>query len=202
MLHLKFISNSIITFKINSILMITLVTICMGCSPSVLYYGYLPGSNYQYYEPLQHIDLKGKKIALTFEDKRTEQSFISCSKIKPDNDSELEGKLGFDYFKSYFKAMLEFNHATVDSLSKDTLKITLKNISGKLIGFGSIEAHGLIEFEVNHNNTIKNYCSDMVDGDEDSPLGQFSFATRKSAFRKMVSGATRRALESFISDLE
>jgi len=41
----------------------------------------------------------------------------------------------------------------------------------------------------------------MADGDKDAPVGKYSFQTRKSALRKMVSASTRRAIEQFMHDL-
>jgi hypothetical protein len=175
-------------------IMALLALILFSCVSSVFYYGYLPGSNYQYYKPNQAINLKSKKYCLIVSDLRQGINKIKCSDIDLDRGSELEGNTGFDYFKNYCRALLEFNNAIVDSSSNDTIKIQLKALSAAMFGFGYIKVHGLIEFESIHNGITKNYCSDMVDGDPDSPLGAMSWDTRQGAFRKMVSGSTRRAL--------
>jgi hypothetical protein len=172
------------------------------CAPSVLYYGWLPGSDYQYYKPQTAKDLKGKKYCLMVTDSRQGIGKIQCSEIEIDRNSELEGNTGYDYFRNYCRAMLEFNNAIVDSVSNDTIRVLLKGLSAAMFGFGYIKVHGLVEFEVIHNGVRKNYCSDMVDGDPDSPLGEMSWDTRQGAFRKMVSGSTRRALEQFVAEMQ
>lgn len=170
---------------------------------NIIYYGYLPGSEYSYYEPFHLRDLKRLKINLRVIDNRTNNFRISCSSIQLDRYSELEGRNGFDYFKNYCRAMIEFNNGIIDTSSTDTLTIKLNGFSSKLYGFVYIRIYGLVEFSANglgiENRT---FCSEMMDGDNDAPLQWYSFDTRKGAFRKIVSGSTRRVLEELIHAIE
>jgi len=185
--------------------LIVVLSCCFLCScgsvGKTLKYGYLPGGDYQYYSPIKKSDLKGKSYNLVISDDRSGVSKIVCSDIALDRNTELEGSNGFNFFSKYCRAMIEANNGIVDSDSQNTIQIKLKGLSAQYYGFGYVKVHGLVEFDVLFDNLQKTYCSDMVDGDEDAPLKATSFATRKGALRKMVSGSTRRALEMFINDL-
>jgi len=175
----------------------------MSSCTNYLYYGYLPGGDYQFYEPLIKRNLNGLKIHLNVVDGRNDIKSISCSGYVLDRTTELEGDLGFQFFKYYCRAMLEYNGAVYDENSQDTLSITLRGLSAIYSGFGYIKIYGLIEFEANgFGINTKKYCSEMVDGDDDAPLKWYSITTRKDALRKIVSGSTRRALEDMVYDLE
>lgn len=165
-----------------------------------LKYGYLPGSDFQYYAPLEKVDLKGEKYKLKIVDNRKGNS-ISCYDRPIPRDTELENSPGIQYFENYFKAMIEFNNGLVVPTAEKTINVQLNAISGdiRMVLYGHV--YGLVEFEVSTDGHTKKYCSEMVDGDKDAPLGAFSMDTRKGAFRKLVSGSTRRALEQFMHDL-
>ncbi|PKL84544.1 MAG: hypothetical protein CVV22_12445 [Ignavibacteriae bacterium HGW-Ignavibacteriae-1] len=187
----------------KKIICILCLFLFLSSCAKVLYYGYLPGSNFKYYQPIEKVDLEGKRINLIVNDSRFSKNSIKCSEIELDGDTELEGAKGFEYFKNYCKAMIEFNNGKCDSTSQDTLFVNLNGLSAKYKGFGYVNVYGLIEFEA-HGLGILNetYCSEMVDGDDDAPLQSYSIATRKTALRKMVSGSTRRALEKLIKDIK
>lgn len=174
-----------------------------SCGPvgKTLKYGFLPGGNYQYYAPINKIDLKGESFNLVITDARSGITSVSCSNIVLDRNTELEGEKGSNFFANYCRAMVVANNGVVDRSSQKTIYIKLKGLSAQYYGFGFIKVHGLVEFNVLFNDFEKTYCSDMVDGDEDAPLKATSFATRKGALRKMVSGSTRRGLEMFMQDL-
>jgi hypothetical protein len=116
-------------------------------------------------------------------------------------DTELESSVGYDFFSKYFQAMLEANNGVVDPDANKIIEVRLKGLSAELYGFGYAHVYGLVEFSASVKNMEKTYCSSMVDGDIDAPVGKYSFDTRRGALRKMVSGSTRRALEAFIHDL-
>ena len=69
------------------------------CSCSTLYYGYLPGTEYQSLKPLTDIDLKGKTFDPVFKDSRGQADRISCSEYILDRETELEGELGMRYLR-------------------------------------------------------------------------------------------------------
>ena len=70
----------------------------IGCTKTIKY-GYLPGTSYEFYAPLKKIDLSDKNISFSFFDSRGEYKSLACSNLSPETDSELEGKLGIDYFQ-------------------------------------------------------------------------------------------------------
>ena len=172
-----------------------------GSAGKTLKYGYLPGGDYQYYEPVSKVDLNGKSFNLVISDDRSGVSKIGCSDIALDRNTELEGSNGFSFFSKYCRAMIEANNGTVDQNAQNTIYIKLKGLSAQYYGFGFVKVHGLVEFDVSFDDLQKTYCSDMVDGDTDAPLKATSIATRKGALRKMISGSTRRSLEMFMHDL-
>jgi hypothetical protein len=170
---------------------------CAGDSPK---YGYLPADDYAYYPPLKAVDLQGHRFKLAVTDSRGSPT-ISCSNIKLPRDSELEGSKGISFFNTYLRKMIEANNGVVDDAAQDVLNVKLKGLSGDLVGFIYLRVWGLVEFDVVRGSDSRTYCSAMADGDEGAPLGKTAVDTRAGAFRKMVSGSTRRAIESFVSDL-
>lgn len=171
-----------------------------GCY-STLQYGYLPGGDYQYYSPMNPVDLQGVKYRIEVVDNRRGFN-ISCVDFRIDRNTELEGVTGYDFFNSYVRAMIEANNGVVDPNSENILSVELTGLSAQYFGFGFVRVYGLVEFNATNDNFKKQYCSAMLDGDEDAPLGKYSVATRKGALRKIVSGSTRRALEELVHDLQ
>ncbi len=181
------------------VLLSLLILMASGCG-EILYYGYLPGGDFQYYAPHNKIDLEGEHFRLEVLDER--HGFgMSCVEFRVDRNTELEGAKGFEFFSAYVRAMIEANNGVIDHESEKIITIKLTGLSAQLIGFGYVKVYGLVEFNATVNDFHSSYCSSMVDGDADAPAGKFSIATRKGALRKMVSGSTRRALEAFIKDL-
>ncbi len=174
----------------------------LGCfSSQTIKYGFLPGSDYQFFPPTRHVDLNGKHFNFVFFDKRSDKSNLKCSDIMPDTDSELEGALGYRYFTSYFKAMADSCRGKIDSTGHDTVYVDLQLLGPRMSGFISVTVHGIVQFAVRSRDSVRVYCSDMEDGDPDSPYGTFSFATRKSAMRGMIGASCRRALQQYFEDV-
>lgn len=171
------------------------------CSCSALYYGYLPGTEYKVMKPMTEIDLKGKAFNIEFKDARGSANRISCSEFTLDRGTELEGSLGMEYLRQSVVMMIQNSNGKVESSAPNILVVELKGLSFNLIGFGYIVPHGFVEFSVTSPYLNKTYCSDMTDHDEDSPIKSYSFATRKSASRLIVSGSMRRAVENFVKNL-
>ena len=178
--------------------MIVVITLT-GCY-STLKYGWLPGGDYEYYQPLKPVNLEHEKIRLEVIDSR-EGFNVPCSDIPLDRNTELEGSTGFEFFSSYVRAMIEANNGVVDQTSSNVVKIELKGLSAEIFGFGYARVYGQIEFRASFSGLQKNYCSVLADGDEGAPVGKYSFTTRKTAIRKMASASTRRALEELMGDL-
>lgn len=174
---------------------------CLLCSCGPLYYGFLPGTDYKMLKPEKEIDLKGKSFSIEFRDSRNNIKKIACSDYSLDRETELEGALGEQYFKESVKAMIEGSNGKIDESSPKKVVVELEGLSFKLIGAVYIVAHGFVQFKVTSPFLNKTYCSDMTDHDEDAPLKWYSFVTRKTASRVMISGSVRRAAESFVRDL-
>jgi len=166
------------------------------------YYGYLPGTDYKYYEPQQTINLGGRSFAFVFIDARGSSTKISCSEVTLDRETELEGELGFMYFSGYVMKMVANSNGTIDPNSSTKITVRLEGLSFRLIGYGFARVHGLVQFTVSSHFSEKTYCADMTDRDEDAPLKWYSLVTRKTGARVIVSGSLRRAVESFVKDLE
>ena len=171
------------------------------CSCGPLYYGYLPGSDYKLLKPEQNLDLHGKSFNIEFRDSRNDANKISCSEYMLDRETELEGTLGEQYFREFVTSMIQGSNGKIDPASPNKVILDLEGLSFKLIGAGYIVAHGLVQFKVASPGLTKTYCSDMTDHDDDAPLKWYSFVTRKTASRLMVSGSMRRAAENFVKEL-
>ena len=175
--------------------------IIIGCSPSIIKYGFLPGSDYEIYATDQQIDLNKLHINYKISDNRSSIDSIECSDIKLEKDSELEGDLGVKLFSKYLMTLTDSCNGILDSSSNNIYEVELQAISPKLTGFGFVTVHGLVQFKVKSKLITKTYCADIKDGDPESPVGRFSFATRKTAMRIMVSAACRKAIENFLLDV-
>lgn len=106
------------------------------------------------------------------------------------------------YFTGYVVKMVANSNGTIDPKSSTKITVRLEGLSFRLIGYGFARAHGLVQFTVSSHFSEKTYCSDMTDRDEDAPLKWYSLVTRKTGARVIVSGSLRRAVESFVKDLE
>jgi predicted DNA-binding antitoxin AbrB/MazE fold protein len=167
-----------------------------------IYYGWLPGTDYKYFKPLQKIDLKGKEFNVEIIDARGTIKKVECFEYEIDRDTELEGELGLNYFSNYLKTMIEHCNGKVNPESKNKITVKVEGISFMIYGFIFARVHGLVQFEVSSLGITKKYCSDMTDADNDSPASQFAMVTRKTGSRLIVSGSMRRALESLMLDLQ
>ncbi|HUR88099.1 MAG TPA: hypothetical protein VMZ74_03340 [Ramlibacter sp.] len=174
----------------------------VGCATSgdSLQHGFLPGADYTYYAPLNPVDLQKRRFRLVVTDARGARS-ISCSDIPLPRNTELEGVKGLTFFTGYLRRMIELNNGIVDDTSTNVVNVKLKGLSGDHIGFLILQVWGLVEFEVTRDSKVNAYCSAMADGHPGAPLSEMSVDTRTGAFRKMVSGSTRQALESLMADL-
>lgn len=194
--------KNILSFAMAFCLLLSIPMLAQAGS-NVFYYGFLPGTDYKYFNPLQKIDLKGKEFNIEIIDARGKIKKVECFKDDEiDRDTELEGDLGLNYFRNYLITMIENNNGKINAKSENKIVVKLEGLSYLMYGFVFIRAHGLVQFEVSAPGLEKKYCSDMTDADDDSPLSQFSAVTRKTASRIMVSGSTRRALEFFLVDLQ
>lgn len=173
-----------------------------SCTPynRGLKYGPPLKDHYQYYPPVSPIDLKGNHYKIVVIDKR-DTDRISCADFSVPRDTEFEGQRGKDFFINYFHKMIEANKGVLDPEGENIIVIELKALSAKVNGFFYIRIRAIVDFDVLIKGVRKTYCSCLTDGDKYAPVGKFTFTTRRSAFSRMVSASTRRAIEEFIYDL-
>jgi hypothetical protein len=163
--------------------------------------GFLPGTDYKYFMPLQKIDLQGRTYKIEIIDARANINKVDCFG-EIDRDTELEGDPGLNYFRNYLTTMIENCNGRVSPESNNEIIVKLEGLSFMTYGIIFIGVHGLVQFEVISPGLTKRYCADMADDDNDSPLNQCAVITRKTSSRLIVSGSIRRALESLMIDLQ
>jgi hypothetical protein len=81
----------------------------------------------------------------------------------------------------------------------DVLKVNLEALDARLVGFGSITAHGLCMVSTEWKGDIHHYCVDITDKDPHSPISSHAFVTRKTGTRVIASAAIREILEKVMS---
>ncbi|HEY3276341.1 MAG TPA: hypothetical protein VGJ94_06950 [Syntrophorhabdaceae bacterium] len=154
-----------------------------------------------YYAPKKPIDLGGRSVQFVFTDLRGEYTQLACSDAAPAGGTEFDDKDGFDFFKNYLLRMAKESSASIEHSSDNVIQVQLEVLSPRIFGFLFLRVHGLTQFSVKSKSLNNRYCSDMKDGDPDSPLSLTSVGTRKSAMRTMVSGSTTKTVEAFLADL-
>lgn len=166
-------------------------------------HGFLPGKKFPTYETVEKFDFNNKKIKVVLYDNRKELNLknIECSKVDLTNTSEFENEQGIVKVWEYINKLSNDSKLIIDKVATDEYEIRLMALDTRLIGFGSIDIHGLCQISVKHNGTEKVYCTDIQDGDKNSPLSKSSFVSRKTATRFMMSAAIRETIEKFLKDI-
>ncbi|MCU7551428.1 hypothetical protein OCK74_20060 [Chitinophagaceae bacterium LB-8] len=167
-------------------------------------HGFLPGKKFQFYPTIHKFNFSGQKVRVELLDGRAglKMARTNCSSIELNNESEFNGQKGAEVVLQYFQKLLPEAGIAIDSTVGDTLKVELQALDSRLIGFGSIRAHGLCQMKIAFKNVIKYYCVDITDKDEHSPISSHAFVTRKTATRIITSAAIREVIEQFFMDLK
>ena len=167
-------------------------------------HGFLPGKKFQFYPTLNKFDFVGKKLCVAFFDLRDSLQIkkLDCAKVDITNESEFAGPNGAIKVIEYFQALMPQAGIVIDSAAADTLNVYLEALDNRLIGFGSITAHGLCQMRIIHGNMVKTYCEDITDKDPHSPIGRNAFVTRKTATRVIQSASIREVIEKIFADLK
>ncbi len=167
-------------------------------------HGFLPGGKFPIYPPIIHYNFNNLKIRVVLFDNRFSLNLnkIKCSDIEITNTSEYSVPNTIYKFKEYVEYIFSKSNIIIDSISKDILEISLEAVDSRLIGFGYIEVHGLCQVKIKYKEYSRTYCVDIKDGDSHSPIGKFSFVTRRSATRKMTSAALREIIEQILFDIK
>jgi hypothetical protein len=165
-------------------------------------HGFLGGKKFTFYPTINKYDFKGLKTRVEVYDLRDSLhlTHAPCSSVELTNSSEFAGLAGAKKVVEYFDTLFKQSGFVPDSTSTDTLKVNLNALDNRLIGFGSITAHGIIVMRVTWGAFSKTYCVDITDKDPHSPIGRNAFVTRKTATRVIQSAAIREAIEQLLID--
>lgn len=169
-----------------------------------LYYGFLKGEDYKYYEIKNPKNLEKLTLDLEVKDSRENVDKVDCADFTLDRNTELEGKVGYELTNDYLIKSFHDSNIKLSNKSNDKILIELEAISFELDNFLQITVHGIVQLNVKYKNNSKRYCVNLTDKDGDpySPLKWYSFDTRVGASRKMTSGALRKAIDQILEDLQ
>lgn len=167
-------------------------------------HGFLPGKKFQFYPTINKYDFGGLKIRVELYDNRDRLKIIKtdCSETEINNKSEFAGEQGAIKVKEYFQTLFPASGIILDSAGNDTLKVYLQALDARLLGFGSITAHGLCQMKMSYKNISRSYCTDITDKSPHSPISSNAFVTRKTATRVILSASIRETIELFFADLK
>ena len=166
-------------------------------------HGFLPGKKFPTYETVEKFDFNNKKIKIVLYDDRNTLNLtnIDCSKVGLTNSSEFNKEQGIVKVWEYLNKLANDSKLIIDKDATEEYEIRLMALDTRLIGFGSIDVHGMCQISVKHNGIEKIYCTDIQDGDKNSPLSKSSFVSRKTATRFIMSAAIRETIEKFLKDI-
>jgi len=166
-------------------------------------HGFLGGKKFAFYPTLNKYDFKGKKIRVEVFDLRDSLHLTTlfCSRVELTNQSEFAGPAGAQKVVEYFDTLFKQSGFVPDSTAADTMKVTIDAMDNRLIGFGSITAHGICRMSITWGSFSKTYCMDITDKDPHSPIGKNAFVTRKTASRVIQSASIREVIEKLLADL-
>jgi hypothetical protein len=167
-------------------------------------HGFLPGKAFKFYPTINKYDFSGQKMRVELYDQRDSLKLVTlpCSQVDISNKSEFAGPNGALKVGEYFQNLFSQSGIVLDSTASDTLKVFLQALDARMIGFGSITAHGLCQMHTQFKGISKTYCADITDKDPHSPLGRNAFVTRKTATRIITSAGIREVIEQFFVDLK
>jgi hypothetical protein len=167
-------------------------------------HGFLPGKKFKFYPAIGKYDLHRRRLRVELHDERDSLKLkqVDCSPIGMTNTSEFEGPYGTHVVENYIDTLFTPAGITLDTTATDVLKVNLEALDARLVGYGSIRAHGLCKLSVEWKGTAHHYCVDITDKDPHSPISSHAFVTRLTATRVIASAAIREILEKVITDLE
>jgi hypothetical protein len=167
-------------------------------------HGFLPGKKFKFYPATGKYDLGGKRLRVELHDERDSLKLkqVECSPVGMTNTSEFEGPYGAYVVENYIDTLFGPAGVVLDTTATDVLKVDLEALDARLIGVGSITAHGLCMVSTEWKGIIHHYCVDITDKDPHSPISSHAFVTRKTATRVIASAAIREVLEKVMTDLK
>ncbi len=163
-------------------------------------HGFLPGKAFRFYPTLDKFDFGGKKLRVELIDERDSLHLIkiACSETGLTNQSEFAGRNGAGKVADYFDTLFKQANIIVDSSATDILTVHLQALDNRLLGFGSITAHGLCQMLVEYKGASTMYCEDITDKSPHSPISSHAFVTRKTGSRVIQSASIREVIEQIL----
>jgi hypothetical protein len=176
----------------------------LDLSGTALEHGFLPGKKFTVYPAIGKYDFSGRKMRVELYDLRDSLHLtkLKCADVELSNNSEFAGPAGAQAVRRYFGQLMPQVNILLDSAAPDTLKVYLEAMDSRLLGFGSITAHGLCQMRMKYADNSQTYCVDITDKDPHSPVSSHAFVTRKTATRVIMSAAIRETIEKFLIDLK
>src|ERR1700734_2025528 len=140
-------------------------------------HGFLPGKKFKFYPAIGKYDLHGKRLRVELQDERDSLKLkqVDCSPVEMTNTSEFEGPYGTHVVENYIDTLFTPAGITLDTTATDVLKVNLEALDARLVGFGSITAHGLCMVSTEWKGNIHHYCVDITDKDPHSPISSHAF---------------------------
>jgi hypothetical protein len=185
------------------------VIITYGLAPTpaaafVPEHGFLGGKKFKIYPAIAKHDLGGIKLRIELRDVRDSLKLkkLDCSPVEFTNTSEFEGPEGTHVVAEYLDSLFTGANAVPDSTAADVLHVTLEGMDARLVGFGSITAHGLCKMSVEWKGNTHVYCADITDKDPHSPISSHAFVTRKTGTRIIMSAGIREVVEKMLVDMQ
>ncbi|MCG6191041.1 hypothetical protein [Maribellus maritimus] len=193
----------ILIFSINTGYSQIIIPILFG-EEIVPEHGFLPGRKFPIYKTINAFDFNAKSFRVELIDDRSNSQLrnIRCSSLDIENTSELASAQTIFKLKEYVDSVFSQSNLNIDSTATSSIVIKLQAIDSRITGFGKIKVHGLCQLKISVGSSENIYCCDIVDGDENAPLGSNAIVTRKTASRFMASAAIRECLEQFLFDLK
>lgn len=200
-LHLTALLVVLMHYAAAQVIVYPIVLIGASAMPE---HGFLPGKKFQFYPTIDSFNFTSLKLRVELHDTRQQLNLtrVGCSDIEMTNTPEFKNPATIYKVQEYWERLLKKAGATLDTTSTDVVNINLEGIDARLIGFGSIRAHGLCQMTVTYRGVTKTYCIDITDEDRHSPVSSKALITRKTATRIIASAAIREVIEKFFVDLK
>jgi hypothetical protein len=167
-------------------------------------HGFLGGKKFKIYPAIDKHDLGGLKLRIELRDVRDSLKLqkLECSPVAFTNTSEFKGPGGTHVVAEYLDSLFTAANCDLDSTADDVLYVTLEGMDARLIGFGSITAHGLCQMSVQWKHFSHTYCVDITDKDPHSPISSHAFVTRKTGTRIIMSAGIREVIEQMLTNMQ
>src|ERR1700744_874151 len=131
----------------------------MPDQPLMPEHGFLPGKKFKFYPAIGKYNFGGRKLRIELHDDRDSLKLkqVDCSSVELTNTSEFVGPYGTHIVADYLDSLFSQAGILPDSTATDVLRVNLEAWDARLIGFGSITAHGLCKMSVSWKGNAHSY---------------------------------------------